>query len=90
MRAQQEWKVDTQASLPDSPLSASTRSTISRAALLVKVMARIFHAGTPLSIRWAMRQVSTRVLPLPAPAKTSSGPCVCSTAARCSGFSLSK
>src|SRR6516162_6064573 len=32
----------------------------------------------------------TRVLPEPAPARISSGPSVCSTASRCSGFSLSR
>ena len=34
----------------------------------------------------AMRYVSTRVLPEPAPAKTSSGPSVHSTASRCASF----
>ena len=32
----------------------------------------------------------TRVLPLPAPARMSTGPSVVSTASRCSGFSWSK
>src|SRR3972149_6008191 len=31
----------------------------------------------------------TRVLPVPAPAITSSGPCRCSTAARCAAFRVS-
>jgi hypothetical protein len=44
--------------------------------LLVKVMARISNGDTPCSMRWAMRWVSTRVLPEPAPAMTSSGPSV--------------
>ena len=35
---------------------------------------------------WAMRVVSTRVLPVPAPASTSTGPSSVSTARRCSGF----
>ena len=34
-----------------------------------------------------MRSVITRVLPVPAPATTSSGPSPCSTAARCAAFS---
>ena len=34
-------------------------------------------------MRWAM----TRVLPLPAPARTSTGPFVVVTASRCGGFS---
>src|SRR5262245_50328398 len=37
-----------------------------------------------------MRWVRTRVLPLPAPASTSSGPSVDSTARRCSGFRPSR
>ena len=47
----------------------------SRAALLVKVTARIC-AGSALCspIRWAMRWVRARVLPLPAPATTNRGP----------------
>ena len=48
------------------PTSFSTRSAISLAALLVKVMARIDSGITPIfSIRYAMRKVMTRVLPLP-------------------------
>ena len=43
-----------------SPASRSTRSRISRAALLVNVMAKIDHGGTPSSISRAMRCVSTR------------------------------
>ena len=44
------------------------------------------RVGQTLSIRWAIRWVSTRVLPEPAPATISSGPSVCSTASRCGGF----
>ena len=44
----------------------------------------------PGSRIWAMRVVSTRVLPVPAPASTSSGPSSVSTASRCSGLSASK
>ena len=55
MRAQQAWNVEIHASSPASPVSCFTRSAISRAALLVNVMARIFHAGTPFSIRCATR-----------------------------------
>ena len=42
---------------------------------------------TPSSIRWAMRWVSTRVLPEPAPATTSSGPPRWTTASSWSGLS---
>ena len=44
----------------------------------------------PSSIRCAVRSVITRVLPEPAPAITSSGPSVSSTASRCSGSSASR
>ena len=54
----------------------------------MKVTARIASGGMPqAAISQAMRCVSTRVLPLPAPASTSSGPSVVSTARRCSGSS---
>ena len=41
MRTQAEWKVDTHIALARPPTSAATRSFISPAALLVKVIARI-------------------------------------------------
>ena len=51
------------------------RSRISPAALFVNVTARIWRGSTPsTSIRRAMRVVSTRVFPEPAPASTSIGP----------------
>ncbi len=73
------WKVEIVTFGASSPLpcalsSACARSRISRAALLVKVMATIRAGSTPASIRWAILAVMTRVLPLPAPASTSSGP----------------
>ena len=72
---------------PDRPPpSCTTRSFISSAALLVKVMARIERASTPRSSSRAMRVVTTRVLPEPAPASTSMGPRSCSTASRCEGL----
>lgn len=86
MRAQQAWNVVTHASPAMPPVSRSIRSRISRAALLVNVIARICHAGTPVSSRCATRQVSARVLPEPAPASTSTGPCRVSTAWRCCGL----
>ena len=42
-RAQKEWKVNAQTSLPWSPSMVSRRSFSSPAALLVKVIARICH-----------------------------------------------
>ena len=63
------------------------RSRISPAALFVKVIARIACGSTPASpIRRATRCVRTRVLPLPAPASTSSGPSPWRTASRCGGL----
>ena len=57
------------------PSSSSTRSRISCAALLVKVMASSSPArARPVCTSQAMRCVSTRVLPEPAPARMSSGP----------------
>ena len=88
MRTQAEWKVETHISRARGPTSASTRSFISAAALLVKVIARIEPGWAP---RWetsqAMRRVSTRVLPEPAPATTSSGVPSWTTAARCGSLS---
>ena len=86
MRTQAAWKVQTHMPPARSPTRPSIRSRISRAALLVKVMARICQAITPMSTSLATRWVSTLVLPLPAPAKIKSGPSVYSTASRCSLF----
>ena len=45
--------------------------------------------AAPVATRWAMRCVSTRVFPEPAPASTSSGPVPCVTASRWGGLSPS-
>ena len=85
MRTHMEWIVLTH--IRRVSAMAERRSFISFAALLVKVMARIFSGGTPISpTRWAMRAVKTRVLPLPAPASTRTAPSVVSTGSRCSSF----
>ena len=69
------------------PSSSSTRSRISCAALLVKVMASSSPArARPVCTSQAMRWVSTRVLPEPAPARMSSGPSPWVTAARWGSF----
>ncbi len=75
-------------SLARGPTSSATRSRISPAALFVNVMARI-EPGWALraASRYAMRRVSTRVLPDPAPATMSSGPPSCTTAARWASLS---
>ena len=46
---QAEWKVDTHILEPTGPTSAETRSFISSAALLVKVMARTANGENPRS-----------------------------------------
>ena len=63
------------------PTSFSSRSRISLAALLVKVIARI-RQGDMFSCC-----TITRVFPLPGPANISSGPCVVVTALRCGSLS---
>ena len=65
------------------------RVSISLAALLVKVTASTPPGETcPVCISQAMRVVSTRVLPEPAPARISAGTAGSVTAASCSGFRL--
>jgi hypothetical protein len=66
--------------------TSRTRCCISRAALLVNVIAKIFSGEMPREIMCAMRKVITRVLPVPAPARIKTGPLVLSTACLCSGF----
>src|SRR5882762_3960517 len=85
------WKVPIQIAPALRLTRLSTRERISRAALLVKVTARISPGSArPCWISHAIRCVSTRVLPLPAPAKISNGPSSAATAARCGGFSPSR
>src|SRR5215211_5585182 len=87
MRAQKAWKVETHILRESGPTRRATRSFISPAALLVKVIARTSSgAASPWSRMKATRCVSTRVFPLPAPARMSSGPSVCSTASSWVGF----
>src|SRR5919204_2513817 len=82
-RAPKAWKVETHRSCASSPSSAASRSRISPAALFVNVTQRTCHGMTPSSFtRCATRCTMTRVLPLPAPARTRSGPSPCSTASR--------
>ena len=82
------WKVPSHG-MPSTadPSIAPMRSRISRAALLVKVTARISdgHAWRVYKI-CAIRAVKAAVLPVPAPASRSTGPSVVSTASRCGGF----
>jgi len=62
------------------------RSFISRAALLVKVTARIFEAGVPVETSQVMRATIVRVFPVPAPARISRGPVSWVAARCCSGL----
>ena len=89
-RTQKEWKVEIDIDLAESPTSSTTRSRISAAALFVNVIARISPWwARPVASRCAIRWVSTRVFPEPAPATISSGEPECSTAARCGSLSPS-
>ena len=66
MRTHALWKVITHMALARGPTSADTRSRISAAALLVKVIASTWPGCTARAAsRWAIRWVSTRVLPGP-------------------------
>lgn len=86
MRTHALWKVETHMALARGPTSPSTRSFISPAALLVKVIARIWPGWTPRAAsRWPMRWVSTRVLPEPAPATMTCGAAGAVMQASCSG-----
>ena len=70
---------------------ADRRISISFAALFVNVTARIASGDAwPVASSHAMRVVSTRVLPLPAPARISADACGSVTAASCSGLRLSR
>ena len=54
---------------------------------MVKVTDRIWLGqALRVAIRWARRAVSAAVFPVPAPASTSNGPSVVSTASRCGAF----
>ena len=77
-----EWKV-----LADAfgTPSCRKRARISPAARAVKVSARVLDgSATPDATAYAMRCVITRVLPVPAPAITQTGPRIAVTASRCS------
>ena len=64
------------------------RSSISRLALRVNVSSSMSLAGTPCSASHARRWTMVRVLPLPAPAMTSTGPSGAVTASSWAGLSV--
>ena len=81
------WNVPIHNGALGTPSSVSMRPRISPAALLVNVTARM-PCGETFSTctSQATRCVSTRVLPLPAPASTSVGASGAVTAARCASL----
>ena len=84
-----EWKVPIHIEEMSSSIKFATLSLISLAALFVKVIAKILHDGTcDSSIKYAILEVTTLVLPLPAPAKISKGPSVAKRASFCLSFSV--
>jgi hypothetical protein len=90
-RCAMPWNVPTHIELPGTPNNFSMRARISAAALFVKVTARMLWGEAPcVWITQAMRCVSTRVLPEPAPASTSTGPTGAETASRCASLSGAK
>src|ERR1700730_9887171 len=91
MRTHAEWNVITHiARARRPPTRAATRAAISPAALFVKVIARISPGAPSRSAsREAIRWVTPRVFPEPAPATISRGPPAWVTAARCCGLSPS-
>src|SRR5262250_97226 len=89
MRTQVEWKVAMRGGrMPAGRTRSSTRRRISSAALFVKVTASTWRGCTPSTPKsQAMRCAMTRVLPLPAPARTRTGPVVACTACCWTGLS---
>ncbi len=90
MRPQIEWKVPSQTPSIVSPASAPTRSLSCCAACCVNVTARMLLLGTPrLSSRCAILARSTRVLPVPGLASSSTELLVERIASACSLFGCS-
>src|SRR3989442_7088092 len=91
IRLHRPWKVPIHMPRVFTGSIALTRVSISRAALLVKVTARMPPGVTrPLFTSQAVRVVRTRVLPLPAPARISACSSASVTAASCSGLRCSR
>jgi hypothetical protein len=72
----------THISMAASESTAERRSRISSEASIEKVGAKIEPDSAPFSRRYLIRRTSVRVLPVPEPASTKSGPS-CHLAAAC-------
>ena len=81
------WNVPPQRPDMTPFVAASARSSISLAARFVNVRSMISCAGMPRSIRCTTRYTSVRVLPVPAAARTNSGPSGAVAASSCSALS---
>jgi len=68
---------------PSRVSRADNRSRRSSAAFRLKVRTRMRSGGVPARTRAVTASTKVVVLPVPGPARTSSGPCRCSTTARC-------
>src|SRR6185312_12089297 len=91
IRLHRPWKVPTHMPRMLTGVSAESRASISFAALFVNVTPRIDSGvACPVASSHAMRVVSTRVLPLPAPARISADACGSVTASSCSGLRLAR
>src|SRR5215216_6782565 len=92
-RSDHRWRSRARATAWNVPASTWSRTPDRRsrrrsspAASRVKVRARVWRASAvPIAMRWAMRRVSTRVLPEPAPAMTATSLDGVVTAATCIG-----
>ena len=89
-RAQRSGTVWTASSPNGGRSASSTCRRRTSAAAAVRVTRRMSSGGTPWSTSHAKRSTSTRVLPVPAPPMTSSGPPSCVTARRCAAVSWSR
>ncbi len=84
------WKVPPVIRSAADGVRGAARASMSSAARRVNVSSRMRLAGVPCSRSQAARATSVRVLPVPAPARISSGPAGWMAASRCCSFSPSR